>query len=114
LKEEDVMAHELDDHWFAAKESGYGSGLPTAWQGWAVTALFVLVMTGAALILPERSLVGFIAIAFGATASFLMVCAHQTEGGWEWRVGGVTGRRLRLALVAGVLVVIGSLLAALT
>ncbi len=108
------MAHELDNYWFAAKKSGCGTGLPTAWQGWAVTALFALVMTGAALILPERSLVGFLAIAFGATASFLMVCAHKTEGGWQWHAGGVTSRRLLLALVAGVLVVIGSLLAALT
>jgi hypothetical protein len=105
---------EVDDAWFAARKSGRGPGMPDAWQGWAVTALFVLVMTGAALIMPERSLVGFLAIAFGATASYLMVCAHKTEGGWQWHGGGVTSRRLLLALVAGVLVVIGSLLAALT
>lgn len=111
------MAQELDDHWFAAGKSGRGTGMPTAWQGWAVTALFALVMAGGALILPERSLVGSLAIAFGAAASYLMVCAHKTEGGWQWHpagFGGVTRRRLLLALVAGALVVVGSLLAALT
>ena len=25
-----------DPEWFAAKRYGYGSGLPIAWQGWAV------------------------------------------------------------------------------
>lgn len=34
------MAHELDNYWFAAKKSGCGSGMPTAWQGWAVTAFY--------------------------------------------------------------------------
>lgn len=31
-----------DKHgWFAPKKYGYGSGLPTAWQGWAVTLTYV-------------------------------------------------------------------------
>jgi len=108
------MAHELDDHWFAAKREGFGSAMPTAWQGWAVTALYALVMTGAALVLTERSLIGFLAIALAATASFLMVCAHKTEGGWQWHAAG-TGdrdgrRRLLLALAAAALVAGGLLL----
>ena len=44
-----------------------------------------------------------------------MICAHKTEGGWQWHAGGGdTRRRLLLALFAGALIVIGSLLAALT
>ena len=31
-------------YWFAASRFGWGWGLPTAWQGWAVYAAYVAVL----------------------------------------------------------------------
>ncbi len=37
--------------WFAAKRYGYGSGLPIAWQGWAVLTAYMLICGGSAFFL---------------------------------------------------------------
>ena len=70
--------------WFAAKRYGYGAGLPIAWQGWVVLALFILGMASGRLVpgLPLR-----IAAMTALVAGLLVVCALKTEGGWRWRWG---------------------------
>lgn len=70
--------------WFAPKRVGYGSGLPIAWQGWAVLIAYLLVTTSAVLIIP-RTIIGFILVVALATAALFAVCASRTEGGWRWR-----------------------------
>lgn len=76
-----------DNAWFAPKRYGYGSSLPIAWQGWAVTlAYFVAVGLSAWLVLP-RSIFAFVAIVLGATAALILICALKTRGGWRWRWG---------------------------
>jgi hypothetical protein len=72
--------------WFEPKRSGYGSGLPIAWQGWAVLVGYLLVTTLAVLLIPW-TIVGFIAVVLLATAALVAVCASRTRGGWRWRGG---------------------------
>lgn len=74
-----------DKAWFAPKRYGYGAGLPIAWQGWALTAAFVIVSAGSGLFLAQRSPLAFAAVMIAALAVFLPVCAAKTRGGWHWR-----------------------------
>ena len=73
--------------WFAAKSHGLGSGLPIAWQGWLLTAVYLAIAIGAGLLLAERSPWVFGSIIFTATAIFLLIAAKTTRGGWRWRWG---------------------------
>ena len=73
--------------WFEAKRYGYGSGLPIAWQGWAITiAYFVLILGSGLLFIPLKP-IRFIAITIPATLALLIIAARTTRGGWRWRWG---------------------------
>jgi hypothetical protein len=74
------------DAWFAPKRYGYGAGLPIAWQGWAILAGYILLVTAAGLLIPY-SWVAFIGLVVAATAAFILICAQRTRGGWRWRWG---------------------------
>ena len=75
------------DPWFEPKKLGYGSGLPCAWQGWALLGGYL----GAILILAAFKdrlglmvfLVGFAAV----TLPFVWLVRRHTRGGWRWRNG---------------------------
>ena len=73
--------------WWAPKRYGYGAGLPIAWQGWAVTLVYALLITGAAFGLLPNRILAFAAIALAATAALILICARKTRGGWRWRWG---------------------------
>ncbi len=75
-----------DDAWFAAKRYGYGSGLPIAWQGWAILLGYVALI-GAAALLIRYSWIAYAGIVAAATLAFIAVCAQKTRGGWRWRWG---------------------------
>lgn len=71
--------------WFAAKRFGYGSSLPTAWEGWAALAAFLgAVMLSMMLPWPPAKVAGVLI----ATCAFVLLCAFKTQGGWHWRWGG--------------------------
>jgi hypothetical protein len=72
--------------WFAAKRYGYGAGLPIAWQGWAVLAVYLAVTVGAAKAFAERPIL-IALIVIPATLLLLLVTARTTRGGWAWRWG---------------------------
>ena len=72
--------------WFAPKRFGYGCGFPITWQGWALTAAYLLVVVGAGLAMEERPLL-LLPIVLPATALFLLIAARTTRGGWRWRWG---------------------------
>ena len=76
-----------DDGWWAPKRYGYGAGLPIAWQGWAATLAYVLLITGSAFGVLPHSVGAFIAIVAGATAVLIVICFFKTRGGWRWRWG---------------------------
>ena len=72
--------------WFAAKRFGFGAGLPIAWQGWAVSAVFAGAIIIAAYMLSRRPL-ALLSVSVPAIALFLIICARTTRGGWRWRWG---------------------------
>lgn len=73
--------HDRTGDWFAPKRFGYGSGLPIAWQGWLVYAVYVAVIAGAAAAPGWRS----VAIVVPATILLIAICSRRTRGGWRWR-----------------------------
>ena len=72
--------------WFANKRHGFGSGLPIAWQGWAVLAAFFAIVAGATSYFAERPLV-LAAILVPAVIVLMVICSRTTRGGWRWRWG---------------------------
>jgi hypothetical protein len=79
----------MDDRpeWFSAKRYGYGTALPISWQGWAVMAIYFVVVLGGALLFAKRPVI-LLSIVFPATVIFLVVAARTTKGGLHWRWGG--------------------------
>ena len=72
--------------WFAPKRYGYGSGLPIAWQGWAVTAAYIAIVLIAIHFMPSRPIV-ILGVIVPATATLMVIIARTTRGGWRWRWG---------------------------
>jgi len=72
--------------WFAPKRYGYGSGLPTAWQGWAILLAYLALVIGSVFLFQQRPYL-VPAIVLPATAGLLIVTARTTRGGWRWRWG---------------------------
>ena len=75
-------------YWFPAKRLGWGWGAPRVWQGWAVLAVFfVLVVSGAVVLLPGRSPLAFLAWSILLCALLVVVCWVKGEPP-RWRGGG--------------------------
>jgi len=72
--------------WFAPKRYGYGAGLPISWQGWALTAAFLVIAGLCARMFRDRLLIT-LAIMVPVTCVFLVITARTTRGGWRWRWG---------------------------
>ena len=76
--------------WFRPKTFGYGAGLPIAWQGWAVLAIFCAAIFGLHWFVvtyeqdSERLVVQTAGLALLIAALFIITRA-KTEGGWRWR-----------------------------
>jgi hypothetical protein len=77
-----------DDDWFEPKRYGYGSGLPIAWQGWAVILGFcVVVVPMMILLLPHHPALAITLLVI-FNIPLMVLCARHTRGGWKWRWGG--------------------------
>jgi len=74
----------MDKPWFRPRRYGLGSGLPIAWQGWVVFALFVAAVPTSLVFAPKPLNLVLVGIAVAALA---VVSAAKTEGGWRWRWG---------------------------
>jgi hypothetical protein len=72
--------------WFAPKRYGYGSSLPIAWQGWALTLGFVAICIGLSMSFSNEPLRLFALLA-PLVIAFCVICARTTRGGWRWRWG---------------------------
>lgn len=79
----------MSDHpeWFAPKRYGYGSGLPIAWQGWALLLGYLAILLALALTVRRYDPIQFVAVVIILTATFCVICARTTKGGWRWRSG---------------------------
>jgi hypothetical protein len=80
--------------WFPAKRYGWGWGLPCAWQGWGVIAVWLAALIGGLVAIfrvgPEGRIVvlyvGFVVLMCGA---LLGVCYWKGESPrWRWGDGG--------------------------
>ncbi|MEY3622874.1 MAG: hypothetical protein RLZZ407_433 [Pseudomonadota bacterium] len=74
--------------WFRAKRFGYGAGLPFKWQGWVTLAVYLLAMTGLALLADnDQAIPTFVTVALMLiiTGIFTIIVRNHTEGGWKWR-----------------------------
>jgi len=75
-------------YWFPAKRYGWGWGPPTAWQGWLVVVVFfMLVIGGAARLLPRHEEVKF-ALYTALLSALLVVVCWITGEPPRWRWGG--------------------------
>ena len=72
--------------WFAHKRYGYGASYPIAWQGWAVTIGFIVLVALASLLI-RYSWIAFGSVVAILTTLFVIICARTTQGGWRWRWG---------------------------
>lgn len=72
--------------WFPAKRYGWGWGLPCAWQGWVVLALFVAPLGASALVFPPTlRMPEFLLSVFFLTAMLVAVCFMKGEPpSWRW------------------------------
>ncbi|MDQ0083408.1 hypothetical protein SAMN05518669_11078 [Variovorax sp. YR634] len=73
-------------YWFPAKRYGWGWGLPNCWQGWAVMAVYgLLVVTAVFSIRPEREPLLFFAALMVLTIALVAVCWIKGEPPrWRW------------------------------
>ncbi len=72
--------------WFPAKRYGWGWGPPVRWEGWAVLALYaLLICLSAVLWLPSDSIAAFLLCTAGLTVALMMVCWIKGEPlRWRW------------------------------
>ena len=78
------MTKQFKKPWFSERYFGYGAGWPLTWQGWALLAVYGLVLFIAVKLLTELLLLAVIAL---ATLVFAVIAAPRTQGGWRWRWG---------------------------
>ena len=71
-------------YWFPAKRYGWGWGAPRTWQGWAVLALFTLVV-GVAAIAGEGG--PWSVVGIGVATAALLGIAGKTGEPTRWRWG---------------------------
>ena len=73
-------------YWFPAKTYGWGWGIPAAWQGWVVLAIFTgLMVAGGLLLLPNYGPVTFVAYTAVLSLFLIAVCWLKGEPPtWRW------------------------------
>ena len=77
---------EKSKYWFPAKRYGWGWGLPSRWQGWAVLLIyFVLVLAGIPLVQAKVGVVLYLVYASALTVVLIGVCWLTGEPPrWRW------------------------------
>jgi hypothetical protein len=80
------MAHELENYWFE-RSGRFCSAKPTGWPGRLITGLYSLVVAGAAWLLIDRTILGFVGAVLFATALFIWVIAVTSRAAPAGRSG---------------------------
>lgn len=82
-----TKSSEPTQFWFPAKRYGWGWGVPTVWQGWAVlAAFFVLLVLGAAIFLPGHRRTAFVVYSVLVSLVLVAICWMKGEPP-KWRAG---------------------------
>ncbi|MBX3627983.1 MAG: hypothetical protein KF892_23440 [Rhizobacter sp.] len=72
-------------YWFPAKRYGWGWGVPSAWQGWAVLVAFFVLLGVGSLFLPQWGSTLFVGYAVGLSLVLLAICWLKGEPPrWRW------------------------------
>jgi len=80
-------------YWFPAKRQGWGWGLPSAWQGWAVLLIYLaLVVGGIPFVQAPKGSVVYVAYASVLTVALIAICWLTGEPP-RWRWGERPSRR---------------------
>jgi uncharacterized membrane protein YhaH (DUF805 family) len=71
--------------WFPAKRYGWGWGVPCAWQGWVVLAVWVALLCATTfLMMPRHSALWIVSLVV-LVAALLVVCFVKGEKPrWRW------------------------------
>lgn len=74
------------EYWFRAKRYGWGWGLPTRWQGWAVLLVyFALIGATVRFAPPDHHRAAFIALVVLYSLVLVAVCWLKGEPPrWRW------------------------------
>ena len=85
MREDDLPITE-SGYLFPAKRYDWGWGLPITWQGWLVfVAYFLLLVVGAFLVPPRKTLVGYLTYVAVLSAALIGVCWLKGEQPrWRW------------------------------
>lgn len=77
---------EENRYWFPAKTYGWGWGLPTAWQGWLVLAVFALLMVAGVFLFPPAADSLMFSVYVGVISVLLVaICWIKGEPPrWRW------------------------------
>jgi len=70
--------------WFRVKRHGYGVGLPIAWEGWLLLALFAGATVLAAASFSK--LVSCVVLVF-LTPIVILIARFRSDDVWRWRDG---------------------------
>jgi len=73
-------------YWFPAKRYGWGWGVPSCWQGWAVMGAFVaLMLVGPFLFPPHRAPAAYAVYVVVLCALLVGICWRKGEPPrWRW------------------------------
>ncbi len=73
-------------YWFPAKRYGWGWGLPVAWQGWMVLAVFAGLLVAGVIMLPPNRYPGrFVLFVVVLNVMLIAVCWLKGEPPrWRW------------------------------
>jgi hypothetical protein len=73
------------DIWFPAKKYGWGWGMPCAWQGWVVYAVWFALFFPGAIFLAPRNIVLFVVGSVVLSIVFLTIVVIKGEKPrWRW------------------------------
>lgn len=86
-----------DKAWFPRKTYGWGWGVPSRWQGWAVLAGYLAAVMATKLFVFRRETAWGVGTLLGLTALLVAVCSWKGEvPGWRWgRDDADSGRKDR-------------------
>jgi len=82
--------------WFHVKTYGFGAGLPCCWQGWAVLAIYLVVIVMVAVFAGPYSVshpATYAIVIFVPTALVILISWRKSDAPWRWRWGEINDDR---------------------
>ncbi len=70
--------------WFRVKSRGYGVGLPIAWEGWLILALYLAAVILSAALYSELASFAVLAV---LTPVVVLIAYMRSDDEWRWRNG---------------------------